>query len=311
PRSPHLGHVFLHVAPGFHWDHCVYCRWRVLVIAFAWGRRNVATLDRYIDAAHHRTRFQNCCLVARWDRAAARRQKAPERRRALHLRTGETIDGVIDASKKATRGRAMEAVAKTQEPTTEGSIRGHQSVCARLVVREQVIPWGIRLYVQPEHANALGLPCDTTTELAGQLSRELKPSVGVTVMVLCEASALCHTVVQAGREQHVHFDSTLKSQRSLFKQGWKLTAGRYGKHLFRRRCTLTRRLCARIQLRASWLLCHEALSQTSSRASLPNAASWSQHHARHGVVSPLTGRPTAKHIQTCSGVLGVAHSSRP
>jgi hypothetical protein len=39
--------------------------------------------------------------------------------------------------------------------------------------------------------------------------------------------------------QHFHFASTLKRNRSLFKQGWKLHAGRYGRHLFRWRRTDT------------------------------------------------------------------------
>jgi hypothetical protein len=45
--------------------------------------------------------------------------------------------------------------------------------------------------------------------------------------------------VQVCREKHFHLASTLKSTRSLFKPGWKLKAGRYGKNLFRRRRTET------------------------------------------------------------------------
>ena len=57
------------------------------------------------------------------------------------------------------------------------------------------------------------------------------------VMVLLDADYLCHTVVQACRDQGFHVASTLKSHRCLYKQGWKLTAGRYGQNLFRRRST--------------------------------------------------------------------------
>jgi hypothetical protein len=46
--------------------------------------------------------------------------------------------------------------------------------------------------------------------------------------------------VQACREQHVHFASTLQSHRSLFTHGWKLKAGRSGRNLCRRRRTATR-----------------------------------------------------------------------
>ena len=37
----------------------MYFRLLVVTIAFMWGRRNVATLYRYLDAEHHRTRFNN------------------------------------------------------------------------------------------------------------------------------------------------------------------------------------------------------------------------------------------------------------
>ena len=53
-----------------------------------WGRRNVANLYRYLDATHHRTRFNNFFLVERWDPEAALRQKAQELLRALRLAQG-------------------------------------------------------------------------------------------------------------------------------------------------------------------------------------------------------------------------------
>jgi SRSO17 transposase len=107
------------------------------------------------------------------------------------------------------------------------------------VCRNQVIPWGVRLYVKPEQAKTLGRPFRKTTELAAQLIRELKAPAGVKVVVLFDAYYLCRTVVQACREKHFHFASMLKGNRSLFKQGWNLKAGRYGRNLFRRRRTDT------------------------------------------------------------------------
>jgi hypothetical protein len=85
----------------------------------------------------------------------------------------------------------------------------------------------------------VGLPFRKTTEMAAQLIREFKPSTGVTVVVLFDAFYLCPTVVTACREQQFPFASTLKSNRSLFKHGGKLKAGRYGRQLFRRRRTDT------------------------------------------------------------------------
>jgi SRSO17 transposase len=223
----------------FHWNHGMYFRLLVVAMACMWGRRNVANLYRYLDAVHHRTRFNNFFVVERWDPEAALRQKAQELLRALRPGKGETIYVIIDDSKKAKRGKAMDAIATMKDPTTEAYIRGHQYVCAILVYRDHVIPLGIRLYVKKAQCTTVGVPFHKTTELAAQLIREFKPPTGVKVVVLFDAYYLCPTVVKACREQQFHLASTLKSNRSLFKQGWKLKAGRYGRNLCRRRRTDT------------------------------------------------------------------------
>jgi SRSO17 transposase len=232
---PSLDNFFHPLKGHFHWNHFGYFRLLVLAIACMWGRRNVTSLYRYLDTAPHRTRFHNFFLVERWDPEAVLRQQAQTLLRSLHPRQGETIYLILDDSKKATRGRTMDAIAKMKDPTTDTYIRGHQYVCAILVCRDHVIPFGIRLYVKQAHCPALGLPFRKTTELAAQLIREFQAPTGVKVAVLFDAYYLCPTVVKACREQRFHFASTLKSNRSLFKQGWKLKAGRYGRNLFRRR----------------------------------------------------------------------------
>jgi hypothetical protein len=239
---PSLDKFFRPLSGPFHWDHFTYFRLLVVAIACLWGRRSVANLYRYLDAEHHRTRFNNVFLVERWDPAAALRQKARELLQALQLQPGDTGSLILDASKQAQRGMAMDASAKRKAPVLDAYIWGHQSGCALLVYRDHVIPFGIRLYVKREQGARVGVPFRKTTELAAELIRECKAPAGVTVMVLFEAYDLCHTVVKACREQGFHFASPLKSHRRLFKPGWKLKAGRYGKHLFRRRRTEPLRL---------------------------------------------------------------------
>jgi len=234
-----LDKFFAPLRPHFHWNHWRYFRLLVLAMACMWGRRNVTNLYRYLEVEHHRTRFNNFFLVERWDPAAALRQKAHEWLRALRPRQGETLYLILDDSKHAKRGKAMEAVAQMKAPTTDAYIRGQQYVCAILVYRDHVLPFGIRLYVKKADCPSVGVPFHKTTELAAQLIRECTPPAGVKVMVWFDAYYLCPTVVKACREQHGHFASTLKSNRSLFKQGWKRHAGRYGRNLFRRRRTNT------------------------------------------------------------------------
>jgi SRSO17 transposase len=235
---PALDKFFRPLKGHFHWDHFTYFRLLVLAMAVMWGRRNVANLYRYLEARHHRTRFNNFFLVERWEPEAALRQQAQALLRALRPAKGETIYVLIDDSKKAKRGTTMDAVAKMREPTLDAYIRGHQYVCGILLFRGQVIPFGIRLYVKKAQCAALELPFRKTTELAAQLIRAFQAPAGVPVLVLFDAYYLCHTVVKACREKKFHFASTLKSNRSLFKQSWKLKAGRYGKNLFRRRRTV-------------------------------------------------------------------------
>jgi SRSO17 transposase len=232
---PALDKFFQPLNGHFHWDHFAYFRLLVLTMAFMWGRRNVTNLYRYLDAEHHRTRFNNFFLVERWDPEAALRQKAQALLHALRPGRGETLYLVIDDSKKAKRGKHMDAVAKMKDTTIAAYIRGHQYVCGVLVFRQHVIPFGIRLYVKKAQCAALDLPFRKTTELAAQLIREFQPPASIKVMVLFDAYYLCRTVVKACREQGFHFASTLKSNRRLCKQGWRLKAGRYGRNLFRRR----------------------------------------------------------------------------
>jgi Transposase DDE domain len=234
---PVLDKFFCPLKGRFHWDHFTYFRLLVVTMAFMWGRRNIANVYRYLEAPAHRTRFNNFFLVERWDPEAALRQQAMELLQTLHPRSGEPIYLVIDDSKNANRGQCMEAVAKMKDPVADTYIQGHQYVCAILVCRDHVIPFGIRLYVKKAQCAALGLPFWKTTELAAHLIQEFNPPAGVKVMVLFDAYYLCHTVVKACREKHFRFASTLKSNRTLLKLGWKLKAGRYGKNLCRRRRT--------------------------------------------------------------------------
>jgi hypothetical protein len=59
----------------------------ILVMAFAWGRRNVTNLYRYLDGLHHRSGFNNFFLVQRWDPKGALRygQNLFRRRRTATL----------------------------------------------------------------------------------------------------------------------------------------------------------------------------------------------------------------------------------
>jgi hypothetical protein len=108
---------------------------------------------------------------------------------------------LLDDSQSGTRGKRMEAVAKMQDPTTEAYRRDHQYVCDTRLLRQQVIPGGIRRSVKKEVCGAVGVLFRQTTELAAHLMQEFDAPVGVQVWVLFDAYNLCHTVVKACREK--------------------------------------------------------------------------------------------------------------
>jgi len=219
----------------FLWDHFEYARTFVLLIAFAWGRRNVSALYRYLDTRQqpHRSRFNNFLNLHRWNPQAVLALKAADLLSLLHPQPGETLDLILDDSKKRKRGKAMQGVCWMKDPVFNCSIRGHQYVTAVLSFRGYTIPFGLRLYLKKEHCRPLGQTFQKTTQLAAELIGEFTPPQGVQVKVLFDSFYLCPVVVKACRAKGFHFVSTLKSNRNLFKDGHKLKAGSYGGRLFR------------------------------------------------------------------------------
>lgn len=220
----------------FHWDHFEYFRMLTLLMAIAWGRRNISVLYRHLDerSQPHRSRFNNFLNVGRWQPQVVLQLKADELLGLLNPQPGEVIDLILDDSKKQKRGKTMEAVNWIHDPVSGRPIKGHQYVTALLRFRGHVIPWGVRLYIKKEDCRALKRPFKKTTQMAAELIREFNPPAGLRVRVLFDSYYLCPVVVKACRKKGFHFVSTLKSNRNLFKNGRKLKVAGYGSRLLRR-----------------------------------------------------------------------------
>jgi len=219
----------------FHYNHFGYFQTLVVLMAFSWGRRNVATLYRHLDGRNqpHRSRFNNFLNVDRCDYAVVLCLKAYELLALLAPGKGDTIELILDDSKKQKRGKHMEAVGWIKDPLSNKSMRGHQFVTATVCFRGHTIPFGIRLYIKKEDCQALGRPFKKTTQLAAELIHELEVPQGVHVRVLFDSYYLCPVVVKECRKKNFRFVSTLKSNRNLFKNGRKHKTGKYGKTAFR------------------------------------------------------------------------------
>jgi len=229
----------------FHFNHFEYFQTMVLLIAFSWGRRNISMLYRHLDdhCHAHRSRFNNFLNVGRCDYQVVLQMKAYELLSSLNPREGETIEFILDDSKKQKRGKTMQAVGYIRDPLTGRNIRGHQYVTATIRFRGHTIPFGIRLYVKKEDCPKLGVEFKKTTQLAAELISEFKPSEGAKVKVLFDSYYLCPVVVKACRKKGFRFVSVLKNNRNLFKNGRKLKTGSYSKNLFRRQKKKTFSIC--------------------------------------------------------------------
>jgi len=219
----------------FHFNHFQYFQMLVLLIAFSWGRRNITSLYRHLDSRNqpHRSRFNNFLSVGRCDYAQVLHLKAYELLNLLRPDKGETIEFILDDSKKQKRGKHMEAVGWIRDPLTGKNIRGHQFVTATIRFRGYTIPFGIRLYIKKEDCRYLGCSFKKTTQLAAELISEFEPPQETNIRVLFDSYYLCPVVVKECRRKNFRFLSTLKSNRNLFKNGKKLKAGQYGKNMFR------------------------------------------------------------------------------
>jgi len=220
----------------FHFNHFQHFQTLVLLIGFAWGRRTISNLYRWLDPSRqpHRSRFNNFLNVHRWNPVAVLQLKAQDLLTLLSPQSGECIELLIDDSKKQKRGRIMQGVCWLHDPATGRKIRGHQYIVAVLRFRGYTIPFGLRLYLKKEACKALKQPFRKTTQLAAEIIRQFNPPQGVHVRVLFDTYYLCPVVIKACHEKGFKFVSSLKSNRNLFKNGQKLKAGRYGYNLFGR-----------------------------------------------------------------------------
>jgi len=234
-RIPRLLESFFRPFLGkFLWDQGAYFQSLVLVMAFAWGRRNITNLYRFLDAKRHRTRFNNFLHRARADLAGLLRQKASELVQMTRCLGEKTVYLIIDDTRKLKRGKYMAAVGYIYDDLLGRTVPGHLYVTAIVRIGPVVIPLGIRLYVKREQCGELGLEFQRMTEHACELIRLFEAPRGMKVRVLFDSFYLCPRVVGACQEKGFHWISTLNDNRTLLIGGRRSKLRTYKRGAFRR-----------------------------------------------------------------------------
>ena len=229
-----LESFFSSLLPNFLWDHGSYFQSLVLALAFAWGRRNVTNLYRFIDAHKHRTRFNNFFHCVRANLSELLRLKAAELLQMAEFLGEKRVYLIIDDTRKGKRGKYMEAVGFIYDDLLDKVIQGHLYVVSLLRVRPVLIPFGVKLYVKKELCPQLGLEFQKMTEIAASFIQSFQPPQGLEVIVLFDSFYLCPVVLRAVREKGFHFISTLKDNRKLFIGASKSDVATYKKKAFKK-----------------------------------------------------------------------------
>lgn len=230
-----LNDFFDNFRQAFLFDHFHYFQLLVFAFTISYGRRNVTNVYRHVETKKPRNRVNNFFLVShRFDLPNLLRQKAYDLVKRLDPKPGETIDLILDDSKKAKRGKSMAAVGWLFDPATKKSVQGQNYLVAILRFRGFLIPFAAEIYVKKEHVKDLRLKHRKLTTIAAEMIRSFDPPCDVSVRVLFDRFYLCQTVTEAIAVKGFQFLSVLKSNRVFFKNGRRLRVASHGKNQFRR-----------------------------------------------------------------------------
>ena len=153
-----LNDFFDNFRQAFLFDHFHYFQLLVFAFTISYGRRNVTNVYRHVETKKPRNRVNNFFLVShRFDLPNLLRQKAYDLVKRLDPKPGETIDLILDDSKKAKRGKSMAAVGWLFDPATKKSVQGQNYLVAILRFRGFLIPFAAEIYVKKEHVKDLRL----------------------------------------------------------------------------------------------------------------------------------------------------------
>jgi SRSO17 transposase len=212
-----------------------YFRDLVLAIGIAFGRRNVTNLKRYLPRGPHRTNYNAFLIEWNWKPRQALQALARARLQKMRLRPGETIYVIVDDTKQPKRGQQMAAVGKLKDPVTGASLRGHNYVVLLLVVRGQIIPFGIELYAKKDFCESHPeVAFWTQLQLAQHMIQDLPEFKGQEVCVVLDSYYASKALLNAIRAKGFEFVTTVKSNRNLYLGQEKKKAGPYAQNINRR-----------------------------------------------------------------------------
>lgn len=205
------------------------------LMAMSSDSKTVNRLCSMLAFGPNRTKRNDFLIQSPWDEQQVLKHTAMDQLRQLY-RPGEPVFLIIDDSKKAKRGKHVEAVLKVFDPAAKRFITGHQFVTATLYYRGVTIPFAIRLYLNRKTARALKRPFKKLTALAVDIleALQLPEDFKTKVYVLVDSFYFTQTILKAAKIKDYFMIGALKKNRNLLIRGRKSKLGLYMHNLFKR-----------------------------------------------------------------------------
>lgn len=205
------------------------------LMAMSSDSKTVNRLCSMIAFGPNRTKRNDFLIQSPWDEEQVLKHLAMDQLKDLY-RPGEPVFLIIDDSKKAKRGKHVEAVLKVFDPAAKQFITGHQFVTATLYYRGVTIPFAIRLYLNRKSAKTLKRLFKKLTALAVEIleALQLPDAFKTKVYVLVDSFYFNQTILKAAKAKGFFTIGALKKNRNLLIRGRKSKLGAYMHNLFKR-----------------------------------------------------------------------------
>ena len=205
------------------------------LMALSSDSKTVSRLSSFLAFGPSRGKRNDFLIQSPWDEQQVLKHTAMDQLRDLY-RPGEPLFLIIDDSKKAKRGKHVEAVLKVFDPAAKRFITGHQFVTGTLYYRGITIPFALRLYLNRKSAKALKQGFKRLTALAVEIieALQLPEAFKAKVYVLVDSYYFNQTILKAAKAKGFFVIGALKKNRNLLIRGRKCKLGIYMHNLFKR-----------------------------------------------------------------------------
>jgi SRSO17 transposase len=197
--------------------------------------KNVSRLCSLLSFGPSRGKRNDFLIQSPWDEEQALKHQAMHQLGKLY-RPNEPLFLIIDDSKKAKRGKHVEAVLEVFDLSAKQFITGHPFVTATLYYRGITIPFAIRLYLNRKGAKALKKSFKKLTTLAVEIIEDLQlpEDFKAEIYTLVDSYYFNQPVLKAAKAKNFFVIGATKKNRNLLIRGRKSKLGVYMHNLFKR-----------------------------------------------------------------------------